>query len=622
MINLEHDTPVARDSVEELVFLDSIDAVKLRSSENNYGYLFERYSEILFTQDAKDRLVEFAQGLKSKLETGESSEAFKLASLFTCLDLSQAAMRVAERFDLRYPDSSLSVDDLQDIYAALNEAIGAIPEQSALVSIIKEKIVYIFDLYREHRILEVDIPARNYETDILGPILRLSPDGLGDTYKPNIPKRDVLSELLGSRRSIEGQPCQIAKGLVGYRDVSDRIQIIVPVDQEEIEKRIGMTEQEYYSLSPRDMMYLSGTDDSLVVDQIQRSTVLHDGVAIDTFLGAEKDMKEIFQEMQRPIVRAVIQTALGVSLKDVSLQDQLQLLRYASKCGREPFDRLCHVMTSLPEDDRLEMFEAFLAMEFGDEYGDVLVDIAEKLPNNEFELLLHEISAIRSKSEAIRQFFERNVDGELGQAIERAINKRITEVLALIKRIANEEPLLVHNRTTDQIEETNMDMRQALDRIRSISFGVESIANGLQSNFSVTQIVHDEKDFRGQFAHEGGRLKSTLRPRATRAGEARISFEVLDNQKQKLTIRLDLDTRFDAQGQLSLDIGSTANGQNNKEIAYFLSLAESAFAMEQGRDIRNLHGYHVREAFDAVRVDPEQFEVWVNKYMYALSISD
>lgn len=313
---------------------------------------------------------------------------------------------------------------------------------------------------------------------------------------------------------------------------------------------------------------------------------------------------------------------IGDDIFSLTKNQAAAALRFTLSGDMESNLKLHKLLKGMLDNDRTEFLGAFLAMEFGDEFGNVLVDIAEKVSTSELQSLLHEINSVRASSEHIRQFYGENVDSQLGLSIESAFNKRTTEVLALVKRIANGQQLLVHDRSTDQVEEAAMNLDQALQSLRDIANGLQVLANGISGNFVVTQVVHDEKDFRGQLVHEDGRLKSTLRPRATRAGEARISYDVLDEEKRKLTIRLDLDTRFVAGGQLSLDIGSTTNAARNKEIAYFLSLAEAAFAQEQGRDIRNLNGYHVREAFDALPVDPQQFETWVNKYLYAIPVSD
>ena len=321
-------------------------------------------------------------------------------------------------------------------------------------------------------------------------------------------------------------------------------------------------------------------------------------------------------------VELAIETSrlFGIPITDLSPKAVAMLYSFGVTVEQSKYDRIVSIVKSLDAERRILFGEAFLALEFGDDFGDLLISIAENMDISDLKVLLEEINFIRDSSQKVKQFFADNVDEKVGESIELAINKRLTEVIALIKRITGSEPLFVHDRQNDNLEQVDISISQAISSLKNISEAVRTWADSLTGSFTVSQIVHNSKDFRGQFVSENGLVKSTIRPHATKSGEARISFDIISSDNSKLTIRLDLDTRFTQTGQLSLDIGSVTNGQRNKETAYFLSLAEASFAMEKGARIDNLNGYHVREAFSDIDIDPDMFEHFANRYLYAISV--
>lgn len=592
--NLEK-SKISSPSVLDVVWGRNPKSQELRAETNNYGFDFKQYEHLLFGEGCADRVVDFAAELKKELEGDLTQDpAFQLASMYTCLDLSQALARVADKFDLNYPDSDLAVEDVGYLQGILRDVTHGIKSASALVEIIREKVEHIFGLYESYPMLHVDVPLRNYETDILGPKLLLNVRNTDNSIVIS------NSRLAQSHEDIayEAHPTLFAKDMIGFRDVGERVCLAADISHDEIQDRIDYTSEKYFMLDRGLQDYLSGTDYELFEDHSNRRMIIDSAWPIAEIVDStNQEQLRLLQEMHRPVPRAVIENHLGISLKDISLEDQFELLKFGTTCDRERFDRLGKVMQEFPEEDRVQMFSAFLAVEFGDDFGDILLALAESVNKSGFLEVVDHITHIRQNAQIITKKLA-NANELLQSSLEVAFAKRVTELLAL-----------AYQKNINSIRETTADIADALTCIAEAVY---------HDQFEISEANHDY----GTLRAAKGPVTITIRPYGK---NARIGFTVRnmgENGKQRLSIRLD----YEEDGRLSLDIGSLAketvnSSQLSQRIGQDLAAGEQAIAHMRG--VEPLHGNHVREAFEPLgRLEQAEFSQIVNHFLYQLQIQE
>ena len=134
----------------------------------------------------------------------------------------------------------------------------------------------------------------------------------------------------------------------------------------------------------------------------------------------------------------LIEEKLGVELADIPLDSQMQLLEYMTLSDNKRFDKLCSVLKNLEPSLRLNLAKNFVAADFGEDFGDALLDIAnsDKISGEQLGEILDKISSCRKSIHDITGFYDGFDDGEFAKQYERAANERLTDALAVFREIA------------------------------------------------------------------------------------------------------------------------------------------------------------------------------------------
>jgi hypothetical protein len=138
------------------------------------------------------------------------------------------------------------------------------------------------------------------------------------------------------------------------------------------------------------------------------------------------------RELHRPDVREVVERELGVGLDELSIRSQRNLLKFMVESGDDRYDRLREALGRV--DNRAGLAEAFLAMDFGEDFGEILLTDAENTPGEVFEKCLFSIDKIRKGAGEFAGGF-REFDEELVRGLERGIGERVSEVLYALKAV-------------------------------------------------------------------------------------------------------------------------------------------------------------------------------------------
>ena len=137
-------------------------------------------------------------------------------------------------------------------------------------------------------------------------------------------------------------------------------------------------------------------------------------------------------------IKDSIDELLGIKLEDISLDAQMQLLKFMSTADNNRLDKLCTTMHKIDKKMRLGLAENFLAANFGKDFGDALLDIAEskRFDNNEKERVLDTISSCRESVTKITGLYASFDDGKFTKEYARASNERLTDAIMVFQQIA------------------------------------------------------------------------------------------------------------------------------------------------------------------------------------------
>lgn len=158
------------------------------------------------------------------------------------------------------------------------------------------------------------------------------------------------------------------------------------------------------------------------------------------FFDLDKDTAICFAAVHGDkIIKKTIEEKLDFALVDIPLKAQLQLLKFMTEANNERFDKLCNVLQKMNNQQLKEaLLENFVAVDFGEDFGDALLEIAEsgRLNNEEKEKIFDKINSCRESIRQIAELYAGKDDGQFTREYARAANERLTDAIAVFREIA------------------------------------------------------------------------------------------------------------------------------------------------------------------------------------------
>lgn len=161
-----------------------------------------------------------------------------------------------------------------------------------------------------------------------------------------------------------------------------------------------------------------------------------------SILSNNKDLSFLYNSVHdNDGVKHTIEEQLGVSLNDISIEAEVQLLKYMTTANDKKYEKLCNALHSTADGSRVRLAESFLAADFGEDFGDSLLTIANstRLDDTEKEQILDDFSSCRESIKYITGLYEHlglNDKGEFAKEYARAANERLTDALTVFSEIA------------------------------------------------------------------------------------------------------------------------------------------------------------------------------------------
>ena len=150
---------------------------------------------------------------------------------------------------------------------------------------------------------------------------------------------------------------------------------------------------------------------------------------------------EVIYDESFPGIKPLIEQKIGnIDLANLSIDAQVQLLKYMTEADNKRFNRLSQTMQEIDSDLRPILAESYLAASFGEDFGDTLLDIANsKILNTEqVKEILLKINKCRESISGIASMFDNFDDGTFSSQYARAANERLTDALTVFRQIAKD----------------------------------------------------------------------------------------------------------------------------------------------------------------------------------------
>lgn len=322
--------------------------------------------------------------------------------------------------------------------------------------------------------------------------------------------------------------------------------------------------------------------------------------------------------------RDFVATSFGVEKADLHGIPADAALLYLMRSDGEQFSRLQNVLQKTGSVGKSELFQGFLAIEFGDELGDSVLDIAENCPSEITGKLMREVSVFRHISPQIGELFSAGEKRFAGQ-VEQALVKRVSEVLAVAAAIAKGVPAEATLYNGQVVTEESIE--NVFVQLRLLNSALTASVGSLHLMQPTAHASHDGVE---NYWYNGGKVLLQLRPEGNKDfdkdyqfdGEARINLlynpdepiaeKVGERSRQQaLSIRLDregITRNADGEmigndpelekGAISLDIGSIFGDEDNLNVSIgrVLAIGNAIIAKKRGE---RPNFSHVRETFDA-----------------------
>jgi hypothetical protein len=145
----------------------------------------------------------------------------------------------------------------------------------------------------------------------------------------------------------------------------------------------------------------------------------------------------LLSSAHNPDIKHAISSSLNLDLADIPLSSQIQLLRFMTEAGSDRFDRLSNTLNNTDKKLRLKLAENFLSADFGDDFGDSLLEIAssEHLTSEQKSRFLDTMSDCRESISEITSFYS-GFDNQFSREYARAANERLTDATTVFRELA------------------------------------------------------------------------------------------------------------------------------------------------------------------------------------------
>ena len=146
----------------------------------------------------------------------------------------------------------------------------------------------------------------------------------------------------------------------------------------------------------------------------------------------------LIEKCQHELISEAIENKFNIKMTELSLMSQLSFLKFSLNAKQESYNNLSQILGQFEnQSERVQFIELFLAIEFGDDFGDRLINISKKIETDDLLKLSEIITKYRAESKYLSAWFG-SIDPNLQKSINLAINERMTETIALLEKVVTD----------------------------------------------------------------------------------------------------------------------------------------------------------------------------------------
>ena len=171
----------------------------------------------------------------------------------------------------------------------------------------------------------------------------------------------------------------------------------------------------------------------------------------DNFFNLDKNKAFLLKTAHSYGLKTEISREIGLDLEKIPLDGQVSLLEFMIKASKARFSKLCDTLHRSDQGLRLKLAENFVAADFGEDFGDSLLEIVDskRFSDKEKEQILDDISSCRKSIDDITKWYKgygKDDDkGNFAKQYKRAANERLTDVITVFRELARNGTVAVNS---------------------------------------------------------------------------------------------------------------------------------------------------------------------------------
>lgn len=300
--------------------------------------------------------------------------------------------------------------------------------------------------------------------------------------------------------------------------------------------------------------------------------------------------------LHHPQIRKPLMEKTCIDVRELSMATQVEFASFVINADRQTVDRVAVASRRFIENNMSPnaFCEAFLSLEFGEDFGDTVLSIAEHAEPTKSVEIFKIINKYREVSKKFGDLY-RDFDPELASASEKAMNERLTDLLTTVEHVAKNGPNTfdvspaknnegyVHDGKFDIRIETLVEVIDVMQSFLNSQIMLQEILadkktkiikttvdnpDSLRLTSQTYRLINEEKGFAQLHVREyGSESYDRTREYGNSSGtEATISWLINPLNSHKLPEPKDQDcisVRFDREGRL---VNEKSNSQNRSPI--------------------------------------------------------
>lgn len=190
------------------------------------------------------------------------------------------------------------------------------------------------------------------------------------------------------------------------------------------------------------------------------------GLSSDSWLNQDINEKYSYESWDKEALESITDNLLGFPLSKIPTASKKAFLSFATNQENPSrYTALMDTLESLTPNLRNKLAESFLAADFGPDFGDSLLDIAnsDRISGEQLAEILDTISSCRASIHDIASLYSQIDHGDFSRQYSRAANERLTDALAVFRQIAKTGTATAD---LDWAGQTNFDYSSAIEALK------------------------------------------------------------------------------------------------------------------------------------------------------------